>query len=185
MTYQNHKYSMFNAFYSCISMYAYRRVLCLRICSLSLSKVYSAAAGQTSAPPLPITHQHHNLMCPSTATIPQPKHPYGLNLGGIPSARIFTGCLCVRTKLDSYTRTCIPTNTGKHFNGTGGDMCLANQSSHLLKQHKHTTVSPVQNLESCLTAHHLHKQLPSKTESERQRFHTNNSHMYDSSIQFQ
>ncbi len=65
---------------------------------------------------------------------------------GIPSARIFTGCLCVRTKLDSYTRTCIPTNTGQHFNGTGGDMCLANQSSHLLKQHKHTTVSPVQNL---------------------------------------
>lgn len=47
---------------------------------LSLSNVYLAAAGQTSAPPLPITHQHRNLMCPSTATIPQPKHPYGFDL---------------------------------------------------------------------------------------------------------
>ncbi len=95
MTYQNQKYSMFNQpGYSCISMYAYKRVLCLRICRLCLSKVYSAAAGQTSAPPLPITHQHHNLMCPSTATIPQPKHPYGLDLGESPLPESLQG-VCV------------------------------------------------------------------------------------------
>lgn len=41
---------------------------------LHLSKVYSAAAGQT------ITLQHCKLMCPSKATVPQPKHPYGLDL---------------------------------------------------------------------------------------------------------
>lgn len=67
---------------SCVFSYLHFR--------LRLSKVYLAAAGK----PLPITLQHCKLMCPSTATVLRPKHPYGLDLRESPLPEYLQG-VCV------------------------------------------------------------------------------------------